>query len=156
APRFLRAGWLAAHVREGRGDRSLVFGEALAILLGGGLLAAPQPALQFDLQQLTKEGAALVAGAGQVVAEVRAGVAAPGLLEERAGAVDALERVERQRLGPVACHGGGSGHFLLPATSDEIQFALDGAANAIEPARNLLVGIAFHFQQGNGTEVLVR
>src|SRR5262249_23803303 len=63
----------------------------------------------------TKEGAALVAGAGQVVAEVRPGVAAPGLLEGRAGAVDALERVKRQRLGPVGCHGGGSGDFLLPA-----------------------------------------
>src|SRR5262249_10559186 len=56
---------------------------------------------------------------------------------------------------PVGCHGGGSGHFLLPARSDEIQFALDRAANAVEPGCDLVVGIAFHLQQGNGTEVLV-
>ena len=73
----------------------------------------------------------------------------------KAGAINALERVTRQRLCPVGCHVGGSGHFLLPATADEIQFALDGAARAVEPVRDLVVGIAFHFQQGNGTEVLV-
>src|SRR5262249_25429576 len=99
ATRLVRAGSRAADVLEGRGDRALVFGETLAILLGGGLLAALQAALQFDLQQLAEKGAALVARAGQVVAEVGPRAAAPGLLEARAGAVHALERVKRQRLG---------------------------------------------------------
>ena len=88
------------------------------------------------------------------LARARLRAPSPGLLEARADAVNALERVKRQRLGPVGCHGGGSGHFLLPARSDEIQFALDRAANAGEPGRDLVVGIAFHLQQCNGTEVI--
>src|SRR5439155_15605219 len=92
ATRPVRAGLRAADVLEGRGDRALVLGEVLAILLDGGLLAALQAALQFDLQQLAEKGAALVTRAGQVVAEVGPRAAAPALLEARAGAVNALER----------------------------------------------------------------
>ena len=65
------------------------FGKALAILLNFRLLAALQAAFQFDLQKLAEKGDALVAGVGKVVAEVRPRIASPGLLEARAGTVDA-------------------------------------------------------------------
>ena len=119
--------------------------------------AVALPAGSVEREQLTGENASLGPFATvEIGRDARRRGAGPRrlprLLEAIADRIDPRRRFEGElfvRAGPLGVHGAAILQLVFPEQANAAHLALDGARHAIQPGRDLLVGVAFDFPEGD-------